>query len=224
MVAYVLLHMQTASPDALLIIFELGILILSVIMHEVAHGYAADALGDPTARLSGRLTLNPVPHIDPVGSVLVPAFLVLTGAGIMFGWAKPVPYNPYNLRNQRWGEAMVAFAGPGTNLILAVVLGLIARFGNGTLPDPFIMLAALAAFINLFLGLFNLIPLPPLDGYKVLRGLLPYRFSTTLREVEFKIQNGGFISLIIVLVVFSYVLAVPFSLLVNYLFTLIVGG
>src|SRR6185437_7605397 len=101
--------MQT---DPLALVFEIAILIVSIVIHEVAHGYAANALGDPTARLSGRLTLNPIKHIDLVGSILVPAFLVLTGAGILFGWAKPVPYNPFNLKNQRWGEAIVAAAGP----------------------------------------------------------------------------------------------------------------
>ncbi len=102
-------------------ILTIVVLIFSVILHEVAHGYAANALGDPTARLAGRLTLNPIPHIDIVGSVLIPAFLVFTHAGILFGWAKPVPYNPFNLKHRRWGETLVAFAGPGTNLFIAVV-------------------------------------------------------------------------------------------------------
>ncbi len=113
--------------DLALTIFSLLVLIFSVISHEVAHGYAASALGDPTARLAGRLTLNPLPHIDIMGSILIPAFLVLTHAGFMLGWAKPVPYNPYNLKNQRWGEAIVGIAGVATNLFLAVVFGLIAR-------------------------------------------------------------------------------------------------
>lgn len=212
------------QPDALMIGFELAILILSIVIHEVAHGYAADTLGDPTARLAGRLTLNPIRHIDPVGSILVPAFLVLTSANFMFGWAKPVPYNPYNLKNQRWGEAIVAGAGVATNLLLAILLGLIARFGIGTLPDAFIHIAAIASFVNLFLGLFNLIPLPPLDGYTVLRGLLPYRFSLRLREFEERIRTGGIVGLIGILLVFSVFFAGPFSYLVNYLFKVIVGG
>ncbi len=212
--------MQT---DPLMIAFELAILIFSIVIHEVAHGYAAHSLGDPTARLEGRLTLNPLKHIDPVGSILVPAFLVFSNAGILFGWAKPVPYNPYNLKNQRWGEAMVAAAGPATNLFLALVLGLAVRFGAGTLPDPFIQIAAVAAFVNLFLGLFNLIPLPPLDGYTTLRGILPYRFATYLRDFDDRIKQGGIVGLILVLVVFSIFFVGPFSLLVNYVFHLLVG-
>lgn len=212
--------MQT---DPLALVFEIAILIVSIVIHEVAHGYAANALGDPTARLSGRLTLNPIKHIDLVGSILVPAFLVLTGAGILFGWAKPVPYNPFNLKNQRWGEAIVAAAGPATNLFLAIFLGLIVRLGAATLPGPFIAIAAVAAFVNLFLGLFNLIPLPPLDGYTTLRGLLPYRFSLYLRDFEGWVRTGGIASLILILVVFSFLFAGPFTLLVNYLFGLLIG-
>ncbi len=212
--------MQT---DPLALAFELAILIVSIVIHEVAHGYAANSLGDPTARLSGRLTLNPIKHIDPVGSILVPAFLVLTNAGILFGWAKPVPYNPFNLKNQRWGEAIVAGAGPFTNIFLALLLGLLARFGTGILPDPFIVIATVASFVNLFLGLFNLIPLPPMDGYTVLRGILPYSTATYLREFEARIRTGGIVSLILILVVFSLFFAGPFSLIVNYLFGLLIG-
>ncbi len=211
------------QSDLVSIVFQLAILIVSIVIHEVAHGYAANALGDPTAKLSGRLTLNPIKHIDPIGSIVVPAFLILTNAGILFGWAKPVPYNPYNLKNQRWGEAMVAFAGPGTNLLLALIFGLIARFGFGMLPDPFIGIAAITSFVNLFLGLFNLIPIPPLDGYTTLRGLMPYRFSLMLRDLEARIRGGGITSIILILLVFSIFFAGPFSLLVNYLFALIVG-
>jgi len=210
--------------DPLTIAFELAILIFSIVIHEVAHGYAANMLGDPTARLSGRLTLNPIKHIDLVGSILVPAFLVITNAGILFGWAKPVPYNPYNLRNKRWGEAIVAFAGPGTNLLIAIIFGLIARFGVGQLPDAFVLIATVASFVNLFLGLFNLIPLPPLDGYTTLRGILPYQASMTLRDFENRIRGGGIASLILILIVFSVFFAGPFSLLVSYLFTLLVGS
>src|SRR5487761_2310881 len=106
-------------------LLALIVLILSIIAHEVSHGYAADSLGDPTARLAGRLTLNPLPHIDPMGSVIIPALLVFTGSPIFFGWAKPVPSNPYNLKARRWGETLVAVAGSATNLLLAVIFGLI---------------------------------------------------------------------------------------------------
>ncbi len=154
-------------------IFSFIILILSVVLHELAHGYMALYLGDPTAKYAGRLTLNPIKHIDPIGSVLVP--IITSFAGITFGWAKPVPYNPYNLRNQKWGEAMVAAAGPLTNILIAVVFGLIIRFG---LID-FIGNQSLAVFfgaivvINIVLALFNLIPIPPLDGSKIFFSFLP---------------------------------------------------
>jgi Zn-dependent protease len=210
------------QSDPVFLAFTLAILIFSIIVHEVAHGYAANALGDPTARLAGRLTLNPIPHIDLIGSVLVPVFLVISNAGILFGWAKPVPYNPYNLKSQRWGEAIVAFAGPGTNILLAVIFGLLVRFGTG-LPVPFLSLATIAAYVNLFLGLFNLIPIPPLDGYTTLRGLLPYKAAMPLRNLEARIQQGGFVSLILILMVFSLFFAGPFALLVQYLFTLLIG-
>ena len=165
------------QSDPLFIAFQLAILVFSIVIHEVAHGFAAHSLGDPTAKLQGRLTLNPIKHIDPIGSIMIPAFLVLSGSSILFGWAKPVPYNPYNLRNQRWGEAIVAAAGGLTNIFLAVVFGLVARFGFGTLPDEFVAIAAMTAFVNLFLGLFNLIPIPPLDGSKLLYAFLDPRIS-----------------------------------------------
>src|SRR3989344_7026652 len=107
-------------------ILSITILILSVIIHEVSHGYMADCLGDPTARLQGRLTLNPIKHIDPVGSIIVP--LITSLAGFTFGWAKPVPYNPYNLRNRRQGEFLIAIAGPLSNLLIALIFGTIIRF------------------------------------------------------------------------------------------------
>ena len=141
------------------ILLTLVVLIVSVIAHEVAHGYAADALGDPTARLGGRLTLNPIPHIDPVGSILLPSLLIFTQSPILFGWARPVPYNPYNLSNQRWGEMFVALAGSATNIFLAVLFGLLVRFGEALgLGTTSVTFAAIIAFVNLFLGLFNLIP------------------------------------------------------------------
>ncbi len=201
------------------------VLILSVIVHEVAHGYAADALGDPTARLAGRLTLNPVPHIDLMGSIALPALLVFTQSPILFGWAKPVPYNPYNLRNKRWGEALVAVAGSATNILLAIIFGLVVRFGASFGFDATALsLAATIAFVNLFLGLFNLIPIPPLDGFTTLRALLPWHLAQSLIRFENYIRAGGALSLILFLLIFLYVLAGPFFKLVVYLFGLLVGG
>ncbi len=206
-------------------ILPLIVLILSVIAHEVAHGYAANSLGDPTARLAGRLTLNPLPHIDFMGSIIIPALLVFTHSPILFGWAKPVPYNPYNLKNQRWGEALVAIAGSATNILLAIIFGLIARFGTSIGFDAVALsLAANIAFINLFLGIFNLIPFPPLDGFTALRSALPWHLSSGLNRMEQHVRNAGMLSLILFLIIFSYIFAGPFFNLVLWIFKLIVGG
>jgi Zn-dependent protease len=161
----------------MLTILAIVILIFSVIVHETAHGYMADRLGDPTARLAGRLTLNPLRHIDPVGSIIVP--LVTSLAGFTFGWAKPVPYNPYNLRNRRTGEVLIALAGPASNLLLALIFGTILRFtGYGELVLSYIVL------INITLAIFNLIPLPPLDGSKLLFYFLPNQYGRARMALE----------------------------------------
>jgi len=143
-------------------VFAIIILVFSVIVHEVAHGFSANALGDPTARMAGRLTLNPIPHIDMIGSILIPVFLIFTHSSILFGWAKPVPYNPYNLKHQRWGETLVALAGPLSNILLALIFALVARVALPIgLPASAVVFAQLIVITNLFLGLFNLIPIPP---------------------------------------------------------------
>lgn len=206
-------------------ILALVVLILSIILHEVSHGYAANSLGDPTARLAGRLTLNPLPHIDLMGSIVLPALLVFTNSPIMFGWAKPVPYNPYNLTARRWGETLVALAGSATNILLAIIFGLIVRYSALIgLGQAAISLAATIAFVNLFLGLFNLIPFPPLDGFTALRGALPWHLSSGLLRGEQQIRSMGMVSLLLFLFVFSYILAGPFFNLVVWLFGLIAGA
>lgn len=206
-------------------ILSLVVLILSVIAHEVAHGYAANSLGDPTARLAGRLTLNPLSHIDPMGSIILPALLIFTNSPILFGWAKPVPYNPYNLKNQRWGEMLVAIAGSATNILLAIIFGLIVRFGGVAGFDATALsLAATIAFVNLFLGLFNLIPFPPLDGFTALRGALPWNLAAGLGRFENQVRATGTFSLIIFLLIFSYVFSGPFLSLVVWLFGLLTGS
>ena len=209
-----------SSPE--LMIFTVVVLVLSVVVHEVAHGWAANALGDPTARLAGRLTLNPIPHIDPIGSILIPGLLVLSNAGILFGFAKPVPYNPYNLRNARWGEAIVGVAGVAVNLFLAVVFALVARYAASMGMGEFASLAALVCWVNLFLGLFNLIPFPPLDGFTVLRGILPPRLALPMRSIEERL--GGFTGLIIFLLIFSYVFSGPFFLFARGIFNILIGA
>jgi Zn-dependent protease len=177
-------------------IFFVLILIMSVVIHEVAHGYMATFLGDPTAKMAGRLTLNPIPHIDPLGSVIIPVILSLIPGGIMFGWAKPVPFNPYNLKAGKWGPALVALAGPVSNLIIATFFGLAIRQASVLgLSSTMVELSGTIVVINVVLMIFNLIPVPPLDGSKVLFAVLPYR----LRYIENTLLNNQFIVIIAVL-------------------------
>lgn len=155
-------------------IFQIAILIMSVVIHEVAHGYAALALGDVTAKYAGRLTMNPLKHLDPFGSVILPLIMSMIPGGIMLAWAKPVPYNPYNLKNKRWGELLVAIAGPISNILIAVLVGVATRIAVTTgYSGPALNLAFITIIMNLYLAFFNMIPVPPLDGSKVLMGLFP---------------------------------------------------
>jgi len=154
-------------------------LIIAIVFHEVAHGWVALMLGDPTAQEQRRLSLNPIRHVDLFGTIILPGFLALSGAPV-FGWAKPVPVNKWRLRNPRFGMMAVAAAGPGTNFVLAligaVVLGLALRFGAPINPaEPSLVILALANFIaiNIFLALFNMLPVPPFDGSHIVEGLLP---------------------------------------------------
>ncbi len=198
--------------DAGTIIF-IALLIISVIFHEVAHGYMANLLGDPTAKLQGRLTLNPFPHIDLFGSVLLPAFLVLSGSSILFGWAKPVPYNPYNLkRGGRFAEALVAFAGPLANIAIALFATLLFKLGviSGAI-------AHILVYMNLFLALLNLIPFPPLDGSKILPSLLPASLRVVMDEQMRRAEQGGVVTMILILIILSLFLAKPLATLVTYL-------
>src|SRR3989344_6178462 len=160
------------DSQILLIIFQLAVLIFSVIIHEVSHGVVAERLGDPTARLAGRLTLNPLAHISFFGMVLMP-ILTFLAWGIAVGGAKPVPYNPYNLKNPAKGGALIAAAGPLSNILLAFIFGIIYRFAvsNQTFFLNLNVLAELSAMVvlvNSMLAIFNLVPIPPLDGSKVL--------------------------------------------------------
>lgn len=204
------------------ILVAVAILLISVVLHEVAHGYAANFLGDPTARLAGRLTLNPIKHIDPFGSVLLPALMVVLQSPFLFGYAKPVPYNPYNLRG-KYAEAFVAAAGALTNFGLAIALGLLIRLFSGALSPTFLEVIGFAVYINLMLGLFNLIPLPPLDGAKVLGGVLPSNLAYKYREFENRMAAlGPGIGFALVLLVF-YLFAPIFSAALGSLFGGITG-
>jgi len=201
------------------------IVILSIILHEIAHGFVANWLGDPTARYAGRLTLNPLPHIDPVGSVLIPGILALTGSSFLIGWAKPVPYNPYNLKNQRWGEAMVGAAGPLTNVLIALIFGLILRFsGSLGLSGAFLGICVTVVYANLVLAIYNLIPIPPLDGSKVLRSILPSNLALAYGRLETSMYALGPVGLIMVSLLAIYLLWPYLSGFVQTLFSLIVGA
>jgi Zn-dependent protease len=172
-------------------------IMLAVILHEVSHGYVAFKLGDPTAKMMGRLTLNPISHIDIFGTILMPIGLyVLTDGQFVFGYAKPVPINPYNFRNPKGGMAVSASAGPITNLLLAVVSVLLLKYGVAPLADmampsatsailePLGMMLKVSIIINIVLAVFNMIPIPPLDGGRVLMGMLPYRQAASLSRIE----------------------------------------
>lgn len=193
-------------------IFFLIVLIFSVIIHEVAHGYVAEMFGDPTARLAGRLTLNPIKHIDPLGSIILPALMLLsTGGKFAFGWAKPVPYNPYNLRNFKWGTIFVGLAGALANLLLAIIFGLIIRYHAmlGIGPGPFFDILGTIVFTNVILAVFNLIPFPPLDGAKVLFAFLPYRFQ----QIHDYLEHNWIFFIIFVFFFAQYIISPVSSLL-----------
>jgi len=160
--------------DATNAVFYIAILIMSIVIHEVSHGFMAEYFGDDTARNAGRLTLNPIKHIDLFGSILLPAVLILSHAGFLFGWAKPVPYNPNNLRDKKWGTIAVAGAGVLANFFIAIVFGLIIRLTSSmALPPSFYFITSAIVIVNLALGIFNLVPIPPLDGSKILFSFLP---------------------------------------------------
>ncbi len=190
-------------------------LIASIVLHEVAHAYAANALGDPTARLEGRLSLNPLVHIDPLMSVIVPGLLIVSGSPFLFGAAKPVPYNPYNFSNQKWGEAFVAAAGPAVNVLLALIFAGVYQFSTGAgMTDVFLYLVAQLVIMNLFLAFFNLMPIPPLDGSKILPRLLPFSLRMQYEGFRRYLEQNVFIAFALVIFLFMFVLGAPLSRLV----------
>jgi Zn-dependent protease len=161
-----------------------AMLLVAVILHEIAHGYVAERLGDDTARRAGRLTLNPVPHIDPFGSVLLPLLLIFAGSPFIFGWAKPVPVNFMNLRNPKRDMIKVAFAGPGTNLVLALLSAVAVHVFLATDHPMLANIAIGNVILNVALAVFNLIPILPLDGGRVLFGLLPRQPAMAFARLE----------------------------------------
>ncbi|OHA14073.1 MAG: hypothetical protein A2909_02630 [Candidatus Tagabacteria bacterium RIFCSPLOWO2_01_FULL_39_11] len=214
-------------------IFAIAVLVMSVVVHEVSHGFIANYLGDPTAKYAGRLTLNPLKHLDLFGSVLVPFLLVITNSPFLIGWAKPVPYNPYNLKNQKWGPAIVGAAGPLSNIFFVIIFSILIYFVpvadmlkeqavlSVLFPDlrasldfsnilvSLIFSSSLIIWINLILAVFNLLPIPPLDGSKVLFALLPYKWN----NVQFFLERYGFfILLIFIIFLWRAILPVVFLL------------
>ncbi len=185
--------------DTTQLIFFVLIIIPSAILHEFAHGVAADRLGDPTPRLAGRLTLNPAVHIDPIGTIILPfGLFFLTNGSFLFAYAKPMPFNPLALRLQRWGSAVVGVAGPAANLLVAFALGAVARFMPDTLFASYL---TIIVYANILLAVFNLVPIPPLDGSKVLLALLPDRWYAFKAALE---RYGVWVLLIFILTASSW--------------------
>ncbi len=193
------------------ILVQLAILFFSIIIHEVSHGYAALRSGDPTAKLSGRLTLNPLRHIDPFGTLILPILLIILRSPFLIGWAKPVPINPYNLRNPRIDMAKIGAAGPLSNLGLAIVFSIIFRLiGTGILSN----LLIIGAYLNILLFIFNLIPIPPLDGSRIIGAFLPY----DMYERYMRLERFGFIIIFaLVFLVFDFTIFPLVGLLVRLL-------
>ncbi len=220
--------------EIVLVLFYFAILVYSIILHEVAHGVAALWLGDKTAKYAGRLTANPVKHIDLWMTIIVPLLMFIMTAGrFAFGGAKPVPYNPYNLRNQKWGPALVGLAGPVSNILVALVAALVANIiavptaikidiinniqlsdwsavaqvTAGSLSSIVFVLSVMIIFWNILLAVFNLIPIPPLDGSKLLFTIFPIRAETTVLLEQF-----GFM----ILLFFLFLFPGPFGWILNF--------
>lgn len=228
------------TNEIVLVIFYFFLLIYSIIIHEVSHGVAALWLGDPTAKYAGRLNLNPLKHIDPYGSILVP-ILMYYFIGFAFGWAKPVPYNPYNLKDQKWGPVLVALGGPLANITVALIFAFIARMDSvpaalkldilanikqtdwatvsqlisQSFGSIVYALSIIIIFWNVLLAFFNLIPIPPLDGSKLLYPLLNLRIETMAMLEQF-----GFVFLLIFILLFGGFLGMFLNLFWNLFFGL----
>ncbi|HCU70201.1 MAG TPA: site-2 protease family protein [Candidatus Moranbacteria bacterium] len=225
--------------EIVLIFFYIVILLYSVIVHEVAHGVMALWLGDSTAKYAGRLNLNPIKHIDLWGSIIAPVMmLLLSNFRFAFGWAKPVPYNPYNLKNQKWGPALVAFSGPLSNILLALIFTAVARliaiptaakadiilnfndWSNistvvaGSFSSIMFELCIIIIFWNVLLAFFNLIPIPPLDGSKLLFSVFPIKIET-----QALLEQFGFIFLLFFVIFFSG----PMGIFLNFMLNIFLG-
>ncbi|MCF6250034.1 MAG: site-2 protease family protein [Methylococcaceae bacterium] len=196
--------------------------IFAITVHEVAHGWVAKKYGDNTASMLGRLTLNPLKHVDILGTIIVPGLLLLTSSGFIFGWAKPVPVDPRNFKNPKNAMAIVALAGPVSNLLMAILWALVARLGiiieTEVLSLPLIYMGIAGISINLVLALINLIPIPPLDGSRIVSGILPEKLANQYNRFE----RFGFVFLLILLWSggLSYILGYPMFLAQKLFFSL----
>ncbi|MDP3999331.1 MAG: site-2 protease family protein [bacterium] len=208
--------------ETLILIFQLIVLLFSVMVHEVTHGVVAHALGDNTAKDAGRLNLNPLKHLDPFGSVILPLLLALPALfgqpTFIFGWAKPVPYDPSHLKNPRIGAALIGIAGPLSNFALAIIFAVLIRLLAslvGLSAAPMLLLLNIIVFINVLLGIFNLVPIPPLDGSKVLFALISDRYLGLKIFLE---RNG--LLLVLMFIFFGFGLLIP---IVRFIYSLLVG-
>jgi len=200
-------------------VFQILIFLFSAIVHEYMHGWMANQLGDSTAKDAGRLTLNPLAHLEWFGSFFLPLMMVISQMNFVFGWAKPVPYNPYRLSDRKYGEAKVAIAGPLGNLVIALFFGLSLRFfatlSNAPAMHSFLDMLGTIVYINLILMFFNLLPIPPLDGSKILATFLPAK----LKEYYLQMESAGFILVILFVMLAGGIIMVP----VKWLATIIIG-
>ena len=210
-------------------VLSIPALMIAVILHEVAHGWVAYRWGDPTAKLAGRLTLNPIPHIDPIGTLLLPGMFIILGSPIIFGWAKPVPINPSNFRDIRKGTFFVSIAGVVMNLSLAILFGALYRVISGlydavdpflaqSIITPLLIFCTKSVFINLILALFNIIPIPPLDGSRALMSFLSFKYW----ELFYRYEIYGFF--VITILLFTGVLGKIIYPPLIFLYHLILGG
>jgi len=199
-------------------IFQIVILIFSVVIHEISHGFMALFWGDKTALYEGRLTLNPIKHLDWFGSIILPLILFITHAGFLIGWAKPVPYNPYNLRNRQVAEPLISFAGPASNILVAVLFSILIRslIYFGFASSPLITIFSFVVFINLALAVFNLLPIPPLDGSKILFAFLPLNIKYKVFDLSEK--YGLFLILILIFFLPNFIFPI-----ISWAFSLLTG-
>lgn len=210
---HAIINTKFRNMDPIIVVIMIAILIMSVVFHELSHGYVAELLGDPTPRLQGRLTVNPIKHLDLFGSIIIP---ILTSiGGFTFGWAKPIEWNPYNVKSRRVGEFLISAAGPSANILIAIIFGLVIRFGLGSLPSAFLFISSYIVMINITLAIFNLIPIPPLDGSKIFFSLLPPKYSHIRAGFE---QHAIFLIFIVIIFLWRFV-----EPIIPFVFTLITG-